>query len=249
MNSDDFQNTESDGARSEERMTWRRPEDGRPVYGVDEGAEAPSEEPALPDEYHPASSSSEPPPQAKHSQWAPPPGSPSQLPPPVLGPAVPPSEGVVGSSYPATPDTLPSANPQAQQHGAGAPVRTSQQPPPTPSQEGQWGPPAPHGYYPPPPPSSGGKSNGALVVSILGLIFAFCCIPLGIVLGVIGTAMAREPRRRARDHGYRDDSAGSAYWIGIAALVVGVLHLMINILIMVFYPDLVNQMLRDLGLM
>jgi hypothetical protein len=64
-------------------------------------------------------------------------------------------------------------------------------------------PPTPPGSYPPPPPGSyppggyggptPGPSNDRVTLwGVLGIVFAFCCWPLGIVFAVLGLLEARK---------------------------------------------------------
>ncbi len=102
------------------------------------------------------------------------------------------------------------------------PAQTSIQPPLTP-------PPAPYGYPPYPvygvpvaqPKGSNGLSVAALVCGVVGIVFAFVPIigaPIGIVLGVLATAMGAIGRARAISKG-----------IGTAGLVLGILSLVVTI--------------------
>lgn len=53
---------------------------------------------------------------------------------------------------------------------------------------GGYGPPPP-GYGPPPPgygpPPGAATSNTPMILGILGIVFAFCCWPVGLVLGIL----------------------------------------------------------------
>lgn len=102
------------------------------------------------------------------------------------------------------------------------PAQTSIQQPLTP-------PPAPYGYGPYPvygvpvaqPKSSNGLSVAALVCGVVGIVFAFIPFigaPIGIVLGVLATAMGAIGRARAINKG-----------LGTAGLVLGVLSLVVTI--------------------
>jgi len=124
-----------------------------------------------------------------------------------------------------------------------------QQPPAAPQ---QWGaPPQQPGPYWAPPPSPhayDGRTKTALIFSFIGIFMSLCCLPIGITCGIVGASLAREPRRQAKEYGYRDDLAGVAFWVGIAAVVVGVLHLLLNLGIMIFFPEVLDNMYRTLGL-
>jgi hypothetical protein len=60
--------------------------------------------------------------------------------------------------------------------------------------------------------------------------------------------MAVISRKRAKDAGYRDDMATVALVIGIMALLLSLINGIVGIYIQIAHPDIMDKMLRDLGL-
>jgi hypothetical protein len=65
---------------------------------------------------------------------------------------------------------------------------------------------------PPPPPAAAPASNDKTTLfGVLGIVFAFCCGPLGIVFGVLSMNAAKK--------------VGKPQTLGIVAIVLGVLSI------------------------
>lgn len=190
--------------------------------------------------------------------------------PPVVGPAVPPSQALPPPP-PIETDAWQAPPPPQQPWGwqgppppeAGAP----QGPPPPgyypppgyPPQAGPYDqpqgppppgyawPPPPTGFYPLPPPASpyqdDGKTRNALILSICGLAMAICCAPAGVVMGAIGVAMASAQRGRAQREGRTDDPANVAFWLGITAIIVGLLNFLAGQVMMMMNPNMLEDVL------
>jgi hypothetical protein len=75
----------------------------------------------------------------------------------------------------------------------------------------------------------------ALVVGIAALLFSILFFPLGLLLGVVGIALAIAARRRAQ----RGQATNGG--LAIAGLVLSVLALLISIAILFFFANVFNK--------
>jgi heme/copper-type cytochrome/quinol oxidase subunit 2 len=129
--------------------------------------------------------------------------------------------------------------------GQHPPPAYGQQPPPA---YGQQPPPAygqpPPGQYPPPYPppqaayqqpygASAEPATGALIIGILAIVLVFFSAGvLGIILGAIAAYLGSQGKKEGRPH------AGAAFGLGIAAVVIGLLYLIVVVVILATFATL-----------
>jgi hypothetical protein len=66
-----------------------------------------------------------------------------------------------------------------------------------------------------------GRATAALIVSILGIVFALLFWPIGLILGIVGTVLAATARSDIRRRGMVGDGQAKAALIcGIVAIVL-----------------------------
>ncbi|MEO5710675.1 MAG: DUF4190 domain-containing protein [Nocardioidaceae bacterium] len=126
----------------------------------------------------------------------------------------PPPEGGSEGSYGAPQD------PNGGQYGGG------QQPP------GQY-PPGP-GYGAPPPTGNNTKAVIALVLGILGFVFAICCSLLGLVIGIAALVLGRLSRKEIALTGGAqggDGMARAGFVLGIVDIVIAVILIILGIVL------------------
>jgi hypothetical protein len=222
-----------EGESAAESWTWQRPDDGSPVYG----------DPSAGGELPPPQPPSEP------AAYEPPP-LPSQ--PPGIGPAQPghhrPAQGAPSGPW----------DYQQQQGWQEAPPQqwaASQDPgaPPPPAGVPQgYGLPYGAGYPPPQPPRPPGGMNKGLFSLFTGIISLFlgicCCPPIGIIGGIVGAVLGWSGMKDDKAIGQSGATAALGFWLSIAAIVLSLVNLILSIIIQIYYPDMVTDMLRDLGL-
>ena len=125
-----------------------------------------------------------------------------------------------------TPPPPPEGSGPEGQHGAPQDPYSGQyggdQPPP-----GQY--PAGPGYGAPPPTGNNTKAVIALVVGVIGLVFAFCCSLLGLVLGVVAIVLGRISRREIAATGGAQSGDGLAK----AGLVLGIVDVVIAVALII----------------
>lgn len=132
-------------------------------------------------------------------------------------PPPPPEDGSEGSY--GTPQD-PNGGQYGGQYGGG------QQPP------GQY-PPGP-GYGPPPPTGNNTKAVVALVLGILGFVFAICCSLLGLVIGIAALVLGRLARKEIALTGRAqggDGLAKAGFVLGIVDIVVAILLIIVGVVI------------------
>ncbi len=255
-----------------EEWTWQRPDDGSPVLGAEDSGASKMAESADAVEGERESSSDAPPPLDEGQTEIPPeaptweqpvigaaqaPGSPEQwqnqpeyqggeAPPPPPSPygqypGYPPQGGYAPPPYYGPPpgNYPPPVDPGVYQN----PYAGAYQPPP-----GQY---YQQGGYPPPASPYGRDSRvmTAMIIAFASFIVGFCCFPpIGLVGGIASTAMAISARQRAKQYNYRDDMATMVMILGIIISLVMIGLTILQIIIWVFFPDLNQQILDNLGM-
>lgn len=87
-------------------------------------------------------------------------------------------------------------------------------------------PPYGYGYGQPVPGDSGNQGVWALVIAIVSIPAGCCCGILGLAGGIVAVVLARAERDRLQRWAgpYADTSmVTAAFWVGVAAIVLGVL--------------------------
>ncbi|WP_286928242.1 MULTISPECIES: hypothetical protein [Aeromicrobium] len=90
-------------------------------------------------------------------------------------------------------------------------------------------PPYGQGY---PAAPDGNQAVWSLVIAIVSIFLACCCGVFSIAGGIAAMILARNERTRAEQWNgpYADTSmATAAYWLGVAAIVIGVLSLIATV--------------------
>src|SRR3954447_18726953 len=86
-------------------------------------------------------------------------------------------------------------------------------------------------------PTAGGKTRhgratAALIVSIVGIVFAILFALIGLILGIIGTVLAATARGDINRRGMAGDGQAKAALIcGIVAIVLALANMVIRVLI------------------
>lgn len=249
----DPENSASRDERTEEQegWSWQRPEDGSPVYGADDASQPPpipSDSPELPSE------------SASGPAQTPVTGAASA---PGQGPPLESRQGAdreidpgstPGTEYPygAPPPGGYQASPwqynEYQQPYYQAPY-------PAPGSYSQPGGFPPQGYGPPPPQQMQPPANQyatpqgapldkdpmlvlALGLMALALISALCCAPIGVFLAGASAVMSNRVKARALQNSERADLANAVFWFSLAAIAICILVLILNIVVLVFMPNL-----------
>src|SRR4051812_21368124 len=77
-----------------------------------------------------------------------------------------------------------------------------------------------------------GRATAALIVSIVGIVFAILVAFIGVILGIIGTVLAATARSDIRRRGMAGDGQAKAALIcGIVAIVLAVVNIVVRVLI------------------
>lgn len=96
--------------------------------------------------------------------------------------------------------------------------------------------------YPPPPGGpppwavpghvpNDNQATWALAIAIVSLVLTCCCGLLGVAGGVVAIVLAQQVRNRAERYGPAPDTstAVAAFWVGVAAVAVGVVSLLASV--------------------
>ncbi|MDK2970926.1 MAG: hypothetical protein PWP23_681 [Candidatus Sumerlaeota bacterium] len=245
----DPKDKEPGSAREEGDWTWERPEDGAPVYGADE------DEPVA---FEPPTAKVEEPSSVPPEQTPPPPAQPAGVGPArtpeeamaarhVAQPAEPPQPG----QYPPPPEQW-APNWQPDYYGVGYPENSGYAqaqgypPPPANYPPSPYGPVAPGPAFQPVPQTVPNSSTTMLTLSLwsafLGLIFAICCQPIGIIAGGAGCFMAWQVRRNNERGSDQHKVAGHLLWVNVVTILVSFILLLLTMAIQILMPDLAEQM-------
>jgi hypothetical protein len=114
----------------------------------------------------------------------------------------------------------------APQDPAGGQYGGGQQPP------GEY--PAGPGYGAPPPTGNNTKGVIALVLGILGFVFAICCSLLGLIIGVVAIILGRVARKEIASTGGAqggDGMAKAGFILGIVDVVISVILIIVGIVL------------------
>lgn len=223
-------------------QTWQRPSDGRAVYGLDEGAPAPSLDDPLeaPPAARPAPPAYAPPPQVAAFVGAP--GvPPAAVPPPQAPP-------------PAGPPMM--APPPSQQPYGQPPYGAPYPPPGYPPQPPAYAPYAyPPAMLPPAPPSSARspKVRLALITGVVGVLAGFatnllvCLLPIAMLAGAATVLLAMQAGAEARAQGREEELAPWLMLLGGVVLLVPMLLAALAFIMVLFFQDLMVKMLSGAG--
>lgn len=102
-------------------------------------------------------------------------------------------------------------------------------------------PPYGYGYGQPVPGDSGNQGVWALVVGIVSIVAGCCCGFLSIPGGIVAVVLARAERSRLQQWGgpYADTTLSTAaFWVGVAAIIVGTLSFLGTIVSVFLDPTL-----------
>ncbi|MCB2155848.1 hypothetical protein KQI84_13280 [bacterium] len=255
----DPENNGQENSHEDEGLTWERPGNGQPVYGVDQ---QPGEEPQ----------SAMPPPLPDQAPPSPQPEPGPLMGPPPIGPAQPPpapQDFGQGQGYGPPPDYgPPPPQDQGQQQYPGYQQGPLAGPPYTqPDQNcgqgaygqqqgygqqgyGQQG----YGYGPAPQQPSGRRPEDqtkltiALVGAIIGFIVMCCCWPITLVSGIMSTVLASEPRKQARARGESDTFADVMFYLGFALIIMSLVWGALNIIVAINDPQMMDRFMQSLNL-
>lgn len=223
---------------AEEGWTWQRPGDGRPVYGADEGAPAPSlNDPEV-----------DPTPAAKPRAPAPPSAGPPAWAMPLVGPEIAAHPHYPPPAYP--PPAYPPPPPSYPPPGF-APVPGYAAPPAWPPTAQPQVPPTRPLINPAAPRSP--KVRAALIAGVVGVVAGFatnllvCLLPVAMIAGAATITLAWQAAAEARREGRTEELAPWLMALGGVVIAVPLMLAVIALILMVFFKKMMMNMLGGAG--